>query len=93
MILLLPGQTTHLIAGYWDWVEERCFYKLIKNQLNLKIDLMQTINRTQLFRASCLALLVTSLSFGIRAGILNQIGSQFNLDKTDLASITATAFW
>src|SRR6266581_1656458 len=54
---------------------------------------MQTINRTQLFRASCLALLVTSLSFGIRAGILNQIGSQFNLDKTDLASITATAFW
>jgi hypothetical protein len=32
------------------------------------------INRTQLFRASCLSLLVTSLSFGIRAGILGNLG-------------------
>jgi MFS family permease len=54
---------------------------------------MQSINRTQLFRASCLALLVTSLSFGIRAGILDQLSTQFQLDKTHLASITATAFW
>src|SRR6201986_1788190 len=54
---------------------------------------MQTINRTQLFRASCLALLVTGLSFGIRAGILNKLGVDFWLDKAQLASITATAFW
>src|ERR1700744_3318003 len=54
---------------------------------------MQTINRTQLFRASCLALLVTGLSFGIRAGILNKLGVDFALDKAQLASITATAFW
>jgi len=54
---------------------------------------MQTINRTQLFRASCLALLVTSLSFGIRAGILDKLGTDFQLDKTQLSSITATAFW
>jgi len=53
---------------------------------------MQTINRTQLFRASCLGLLVTGLSFGVRAGILNQLGSQFHLDKSQLASITSTAF-
>ncbi|RWY53659.1 MFS transporter [Mucilaginibacter gilvus] len=52
-----------------------------------------TINRTQLFRASCLALLVTSLSFGIRAGILNKLGVDFNLDKAQLGTITATAFW
>ncbi|WP_246230395.1 hypothetical protein [Mucilaginibacter humi] len=51
------------------------------------------INRTQLFRASCLSLLVTSLSFGIRAGILGDLGVQFNLDKTQLAAITATAFY
>jgi MFS family permease len=51
------------------------------------------INRTALFRASCLSLLVTSLSFGIRAGILNKLGSDFHLDKAQLASITATAFW
>ncbi|MEO6630302.1 MAG: MFS transporter, partial [Mucilaginibacter sp.] len=54
---------------------------------------MQSINRTQLFRASCLSLLVTSLSFGIRAGILNKLGVDFALDKAQLASITATAFW
>ena len=51
------------------------------------------INRTQLFRASCLSLLVTSLSFGIRAGTLNDFGAVFGLDKTQLASITATAFY
>ncbi|HEY4326899.1 MAG TPA: MFS transporter [Mucilaginibacter sp.] len=54
---------------------------------------MQSINRTQLFRASCLSLLVTSLSFGIRAGILNKLGTDFHLDKAQLGSITATAFW
>jgi MFS family permease len=54
---------------------------------------MQTINRTQLFRASCLSLLVTSLSFGIRAGLLNRFGTEFSLDKAALGSITATAFY
>ncbi|HZX59259.1 MAG TPA: MFS transporter, partial [Mucilaginibacter sp.] len=54
---------------------------------------MQSINRTQLFRASCLSLLVTSLSFGIRAGTLNDFGSLLGLDKTQLAAITATAFY
>jgi MFS family permease len=51
------------------------------------------INRKQLFEASCLALLVTGLSFGIRAGILNKLGVEFGLDKAQLAAITATAFW
>jgi MFS family permease len=54
---------------------------------------MASINRTQLFRASCLSLLVTSLSFGIRAGILNQLGTDFKLDTAQLALITSTAFW
>jgi MFS family permease len=54
---------------------------------------MSSINRTSLFRASCLSLLVTSLSFGIRAGILNKLGVDFQLDKSQLASITATAFY
>src|SRR5215210_2750074 len=54
---------------------------------------MKSINRNQLFIASCLSLLVTSLSFGIRAGILNRLGVQFNLDAAQLGSIAATAFW
>ena len=52
-----------------------------------------TPQRTQLFVASCLALLVTSLSFGIRAGILGRLGIQFQLSGAELATITATAFW
>src|ERR1035438_10220515 len=51
------------------------------------------LHRNQLFTASCLALLVTSLSFGIRAGILNDLGVQFQLNASELATITATAFW
>lgn len=54
---------------------------------------MQVINRNQLFWASCLALLVTSLSFGIRAGILNDLGTGFRLSATQLSTVTATAFW
>ena len=52
-----------------------------------------TINRGQLFWASCLALLVTSLSFGIRAGILGQLGTEFQLNASQLGTIAATAFW
>lgn len=40
-----------------------------------------------------MALLVTSLSFGIRAGILNRLGVQFSLNATELGTIAATAFW
>lgn len=54
---------------------------------------MNSINRNQLFLGSCLALLVTSLSFGIRAGILGKLGTDFNLNATQLGTIAATAFW
>ncbi|MBC7915980.1 MAG: MFS transporter, partial [Pyrinomonadaceae bacterium] len=52
-----------------------------------------SIQRDKLFVASCLALLVTSLSFGIRAGILGTLGKEFALTQSELASITATASW
>ncbi|TDW96099.1 MFS transporter [Dinghuibacter silviterrae] len=51
------------------------------------------IQRNKLFTASCLALLVTSLSFGIRAGILDTLGVQFHLNASELGTIAATAFW
>ncbi|HRH60038.1 MAG TPA: MFS transporter, partial [Chitinophagaceae bacterium] len=54
---------------------------------------MSAIHRKQLFVASCLALLVTSLSFGIRAGILGKLGTEFNLNAKELGTIAATAFW
>ena len=51
------------------------------------------IKKSALFWASCTALLVTSLSFGIRAGVLARLGVEFNLSSSQLATIAATAFW
>lgn len=55
--------------------------------------MQKNIHANRLFVASCLALLVTSLSFGIRAGILNRLGVEFNLTGSELGTIAATAFW
>jgi MFS family permease len=52
-----------------------------------------TIQPQKLFVASCTALLVTSLSFGIRAGILGDLGVLFHLDVKQLSIIASTAFW
>src|SRR6201992_944983 len=61
---------------------------------NSTLKLSQThIPTKKLFVASCLALLVTSLSFGIRAGILNMQGKYFHLSGSELGTIAATAFW
>lgn len=54
---------------------------------------MLNIQTSKLFWASSLALLVTSLSFGIRAGIMNQLGVDFQLSTAQLGTITAAAFW
>ncbi|KIC92973.1 MFS transporter [Flavihumibacter solisilvae] len=54
---------------------------------------MQAINKNRLFVASCLALLVTSLSFGIRAGLLDTWKYQFGLSQEQVSVITSTAFW
>lgn len=37
---------------------------------------------SQLFAASCQSLLVTALSFGIRAGILGRLGTDFQLSAS-----------
>ncbi|HVM87128.1 MAG TPA: MFS transporter [Puia sp.] len=55
--------------------------------------MQSNIQRDKLFWAACLSLLVTSLSFGIRAGILGTLGTKFNLDASQLSTIAATAFW
>lgn len=54
---------------------------------------MSAIHRNQLFTASCLALLVTSLSFGIRAGLLDTWKHDFGLSQEEAGIITSTAFW
>lgn len=49
--------------------------------------------RDRLFIASCVALIVTAMSFAIRGDITNTISTQFRLDKTQLGWIDLNAFW
>ena len=73
-----------------------CFLKMyivhLKRKHSNKI-MSNATNRRALFVASCASLLVTSLSFGIRAGILNDLGVEFELNTSELSRIAATAFW
>lgn len=54
---------------------------------------MEHINRDRLFIASCVALTVTSMTFAIRAGMLEPLGIQFGLNNQQLGWIAGTAFW
>lgn len=55
---------------------------------------MNTItNRNRLFYGSCFALITTALSFAIRAGVLPQIGAEFNLTGEELGFINSMWFF
>lgn len=49
-------------------------------------------NQSLIFRLCCIALIVTSMTFAIRAGILGQLGEQFGLTSTQLGWVNAMAF-
>ncbi|MFC3031655.1 MFS transporter [Pseudoalteromonas fenneropenaei] len=54
---------------------------------------MNNNNDNQLvFRLCCIALVVTSMTFAIRAGILGQLGQQFGLSDSELGWVNAMAF-
>jgi MFS family permease len=48
---------------------------------------------TQLFRASCIALIATAMSFAIRGDIMGDFESVFSLSKTEVGWIAGAAFW
>jgi len=54
---------------------------------------MKTVNKNKLFTASCIALIVTAMTFAIRAGILSQLGTEFRLTDTELGYVNSMAFW
>ena len=54
---------------------------------------MNDVNKSRLFNASCMALTVTSMTFAIRAGMLGNLGKDFNLTDTQLGWITGMAFF
>lgn len=56
------------------------------------MSLNNSINKKRLFQASCISLVVTSMTFAIRAGILGQLGADFGLTDTQLGFVNSMAF-
>jgi|SRR5215203_547668 len=54
---------------------------------------MQAVNKNQLFLASCVALIFTSLTFAFRASLEGVWGSEFNLNKEQVGWVFSPAFW
>jgi MFS transporter, putative metabolite:H+ symporter len=54
--------------------------------------MVQSINKDRLFLGSCFALITTAFSFSIRAGILAQLGTNFNLSGEQLGWINSMWF-
>jgi MFS family permease len=54
---------------------------------------MDTIKKTQLFNASCMALVVTALAFATRGSFVEAWATEFNLTHTQVGWIVGTAFW
>lgn len=50
-------------------------------------------NSSRLFLASCVALIVTAMSFAIRGDTMGAMGDAFSLTKEQLGWIAGTAFW
>ncbi|GLU43061.1 sugar MFS transporter [Allomuricauda sp. NBRC 101325] len=53
---------------------------------------MKNVNKKQLFLAACISLVVTSMTFAIRAGILTQLGEEFGISNQQLGWINSMAF-
>jgi MFS family permease len=54
---------------------------------------MNNINTARLFNASCIALVTTSMTFAIRAGMLDSWRTEFNLSYEEVGVIASMAFY
>ncbi len=54
---------------------------------------METTKKTQLFNASCVALVVTALAFATRGSFVEAWATEFHLTHTQVGWIVGTAFW
>ncbi|SUZ50861.1 uncharacterized protein METZ01_LOCUS3715 [marine metagenome] len=52
-----------------------------------------SVSKNKLFTASCISLIVTAMTFAIRAGILTDLGLQFDLTDTQLGYVNSLAFF
>ena len=55
--------------------------------------MVDVIVPARLFRASCVALVATAMSFAIRGDIMGDLEAAFGLSKTDVGWIAGAAFW
>ncbi|WP_100610003.1 MFS transporter [Confluentibacter lentus] len=53
---------------------------------------MKEVNKNKIFLAACISLVVTSMTFAIRAGILTQLGTDFEISNEKLGWINSMAF-
>src|SRR5690606_36731906 len=53
---------------------------------------MNEVNKNRIFLAACISLIVTSMTFAIRAGILTQLGTDFEISNEKLGWINSMAF-
>ncbi|WP_111308106.1 MFS transporter [Confluentibacter sediminis] len=53
---------------------------------------MKEVNKNKIFLAACISLIVTSMTFAIRAGILTQLGTDFGISNEKLGWINSMAF-
>ncbi len=54
---------------------------------------MEIVKKSQLFNASCVALVVTALAFATRGSFVEAWAAEFNLTHTQIGWIVGTAFW
>ena len=54
---------------------------------------MENIKKSLLFNASCVALVVTALTFATRAGMIEPWREEFKLTAEQVGWIIGTAFW
>jgi fucose permease len=54
---------------------------------------MEAVNKTRLFNASCVALVVTALAFATRGSFVESWATEFHLTHTQVGWIVGTAFW
>ncbi len=51
------------------------------------------VNPSRLFRASCIALITTAMTFAIRGGLMETWGKEFALNAEQVGWVNGTAFW
>jgi len=55
--------------------------------------MQKDIHKGRLFTASCVALIATAMTFGIRANLISSMGTEFGISSKDMGVVIGPAFW